>query len=139
MIGEWRQAALWFNGDEQKGKAERVLRNMLSLDAQTLGVDLGEVELEVIDANSQRLNGAVPPESGAQVLAAYAEVIGLKTTIEDAGFLANLEPDDLERLRKATRRAYLKANPGAISPSQSDLDAMVGRLAPETARRLVSH
>ena len=139
MIGEYRVVSLWFNGDEQKAKAQTVLQAMLLSDELKAGVVLGPVEFEVIGANDPRLEGRAPPESGAQVLLAAAQVLDFKTTVEDAGFLANLDEVSLERLRKATRRAYRAANPGGSPITQDQLDRMIGRLGPEVAARLVRH
>ena len=138
QIGQFRHVSLWFCGDEQKRKAETVLRAALLADEISAGIVLGPVEFDVVAADDLRLQGAKPIEDGAQVLAAFAEVLDFRAMpVEDAGFITNLAPADLERLRKATVKAYRKANPGGSRLTQDQIDRVLGRLGPEVARKLI--
>lgn len=136
-IGQYRIVSLWFNGEQQREAARKFLKNLLELDEINAGFVLAPVEYEVLNANDPRLNDAKPPESGAQVLVATAQILDMKAMpAKDAGFIANLEPHDLERLRKATVRAYKKAYPGGSPLTQDQIDKLVGKLGPETAARI---
>ena len=137
-LGELREVALWYSGDEQKARAKHILGVAFNEAEQAFGVVFGPISYHELEAGHQRLGDNAPPEAGAKCLIAEAEVIGLMPMpAADAGFIAGLAPADLERLRKATHRAYKKANPGSAPLRQDVLDRVIGRLAPETARRIV--
>lgn len=137
--GDLHSRALWFNGAEQRDKAQAGLARIFGHDEALHGVVFGPVRFYDIPAGDARLGANKPPEAGAAVLVAEAEVMGLAPMpAADAGFIANLSPFDLERLRKATRDAYKKANPKASPLRQDVLDRVIGKLGPDVARRLVN-
>lgn len=136
-VGELVEYALWYNGSEQRAKAEMGIARYFSQDEEHYGVVFGPIKFTDIDPNDQRLGDNAPPELGAKVLLGEAECIALQPmSAGEAGFIANLEPADLEKLRCATRRAFKKENPKSTI-TQDQIDMIITKMAPETVRRMV--
>lgn len=135
--GQLRQCSLWYLTPEQRTKAQAMLQAEFDEMQGLYGVVCGPVKFYDMDASDNRISGK-PPELGARVLVAEAEVIGLMPMpAEDAGFIANLAPADLERLRKATHRAYKKTHPGSAPLRQDTIDRIIGKLGPDVAARML--
>ena len=102
------------------------------------GVLFGGVEYE----KKKPYDDMVPPvpdgcaERELTFLVASAKVVwtpSFGSPRPDSLFAAQLEPDDLRRLRKLTREAYTKAYKGKLPLTDAQADTLINELGPEAA------
>lgn len=111
-IGDALPAALWFNDDHPKDRADAVrgIKEALEMTAADAGVKLGPIQWDVVDPLSPRV--PTPPDTfqgDIKCMIGEAIIVGhIKT--DDKNFTDDLEPHDLERLRKSTRKQMGNAN-----------------------------
>ena len=128
------ELAIWFCDEDDPAKiqwwrdfeAPRILHES----ADEAGVRLGPPRVYELQPGEGRAGH--PPKgiqgTNVRLLVVEADVIGLKPVRQENSFLADLDPKDLERLRKVTRRAAL---PKMITNEEAD--QIIERYGPHTA------
>ena len=141
LIGESYHLGIWLDGRESAANMK-----MFKLDCLEAfryigsrnGVLFGEAEFE----KKKPGDDMVPPvpdgcaERELTFLVASAKVIwtpSFSSPRPDSLFAAQLEPDDLRRLRKLTREAYTKAYKGKLPLTDAQCDTLINELGPEAA------
>ena len=143
-LGATLNAAVWYDADAEKQRttAEQMCRHAMHRAMEEYRVILGPL----------RWADKAPGEEGVPVpviedrdtalgrpllLVCEADVVAMKPQIVLAlgGFVNELDANDLARLRKATRDAHRKANPGAPALTDMECDAVINEIGPRAAMR----
>lgn len=141
--GELIELAIWLSGTETHDQIER----WKNIDCHKIAreterqnnVVIGPLEFTVKKPGEDRVPPVPSHISGPDVrlLVCEAKTFAVKsdfTSVRGLGFVHDLTPDDLDRLRKLTRRAHAKANPGDRLNNQR-CDLIIESLGPEIAVR----
>lgn len=138
-VGEEYAYALWFQGSEQKEKAEAGIVRCFTKDEEAHDLIFGPIEFEVLPPYDLRLSGSPPPEDGTECLVGYAKCVAkMPPKAPDMGFITSLSPKDLELLRNITRIEYTKTNPGQTLTDEQ-VDQVIAIMGPEVAYKLVAN
>lgn len=142
-IGDVIQAAIWIDGTETQEMRQAFERDVTAVVAEGQA-DHGVVVGPVIWSEKRPGDERVPPVPNhiqgpdVRLLVAEAEVIGLAPPGVGSFVVNELEPDDLERLRRITRRAYetmmtAHGHRGVDRLSDRQCDTIINDLGPEAA------
>lgn len=146
--GEMMETAIWLSGRETRQHLEQFAQDVheaLNAAAGAAGVVIADPHAVVKYPGDERVPPVPDHISGPDVrlLVIEALVIGFAKG-DQANFIANeLEPDDLDRLRRATRRAYermMKSHGHKAPPRLTDrqCDTIINDLGPEVALESLS-
>lgn len=140
-VGDVVETAVWLTGEEPKDlrddyKAD--VREAISSLCQEKGFVHGPVEFVKKRPGDDRVPPVPNEVQGIDVhlLVAEAKIIG-RLDYRSGGFIAELEPRDLERLRQITRRAHRAYLPDGETPREltdQEVDDIIDELGPEAAR-----
>lgn len=100
------------------------------------GVIIAPMEFVVKDVMDDRVPPVPDHISGPDVRLLVGEAIvkaWALTPREDPGFVADIEKDDLERLRAMTRKAHRKAKPRDPALTDRQCDQIINSLGPDAA------
>jgi hypothetical protein len=132
LLGELREASIWYKTPEQREQAKDYIREAFRYDEQELGVKYGHVEFKDADLSKDR--APAPPEPGAKLLVGEAPVIGLEPTRGER-FVLDLDMKDLNMLRKVTQDAWTR---GGLEPLPLDeLDKVIAKTAPDVMDKML--
>lgn len=129
MIGELIERSLWYSGDcaDQKRKAEKLIRSEFGKSVWTFGL----IQFENLSPGDARV--PEPPErfhqENPKLLLGFAEIIG--TPQIDKKLSEDLEQEDLEKLRAATRRNV------AANLTDAECDEIIDQCGPEAGARVI--
>lgn len=134
------EVSAWLTGRETADQIEQFRRDCvaeLGKWALEIGVLMGPATF------TEKLpgEGRVPPVPAhvhgpaVRLLVCEARVAEIlkAQVIKASGFVHDLDRRDLDRLRKITRRAYQKHNPGQPSLNDAECDEIIERIGPESA------
>lgn len=140
--GDMLETGVWLAGTETKAdvarfkrEAEAVLRDSAAQERMALGV--------IVWATKRPGDNRVPKVPrhihgpDVRLLVAEALVLERAQLIVEQSFLLDLDPVDLQRLREITRRQHRRANPGALSLTDTQCDAVIEEVGPEAAMDVV--
>lgn len=142
--GDVLEVALWYNAD-RPGELERAQEGIYKVfysTEQQHGFVTSPVTFIIMHVGDDRV--PEPPDvfSGTPRLLVGEVVIERIFGVvveEEAGFAADLEPDDLNRLRQLTQNAYLMRWPHGTAPlTDEQLDTIINEVGPDTAARTLS-
>lgn len=141
--GELIELAIWLSGSETPEQIERWKNvdcpNIAREAERQNNVVIGPLEFTVKKPGNDRVPTVPAHISGPNVrlLVCEAQTFAGKsdfTSVRGLGFIHDLTPDDLAKLRKMTRRAHAKANPGDRLNNRQ-CDRIIESLGPEIAVR----
>lgn len=139
-VGEFLETAMWLSGTETEEQLQHfctvVARTWVDTAAERHHLLVGPLQFTLKRPGENRVPPVPKGVSGPDVrmLVIEAEVLRwLEPGRQGAGFLAELEPDDLQTLRRATRRAHRRAHPGMPPLPDEHCDAFIEALGPEAA------
>lgn len=134
-LGDTFEASIWIDGREtvaQRARFEDELTAYLAHVAEREHVIIGPLMMHEKKPGDDRVPTVPDHIQGPDVrlLVGEAKVTGIVPT---SYFTEDLEPDDLRRLRKITRRAYERHMPGQPRLSDRQCDTIINDLGPESA------
>ena len=142
--GELVEMAIWLSGTETPEQIERWKNidcpNMARATERQNNVAIGPLEFTVKKPGEDRVPQVPEHIHGPDVrlLVCEAQTFAPKSNLtmqtRGLGFIHDLTPDDLAKLRKMTRRAHAKANPGDRLNNQQ-CDRVIESLGPDIAVR----
>ena len=131
-VGDLIEAAFWFSSPTEKQEAKRSIRKAIGRveDAALLS----PVTWAELPPDNER--APEPPEGsprGVMLLVGEAKVLSVKKAVtKPDGFVGQLDVKDLAELRRVTRSAYAKSNPG-ITLTDWECDQYIERIGPDSA------
>ena len=129
-IGDMLPAALWYNNDhpKEKANAKRGIEEALKMTAEDAGVTLGPINWDDVDPHSPMLKEAPPDgfQGDIRCMIGSAIVAGLVPRAVD--FTDDLTPEDLHTLRTATRKKM-----GAPDLTDEECDDQINSYGPDLA------
>lgn len=135
--GDVLETAIWMNGEETEELKDRFLNEVranLAEMAEDEDIIIGPVIMSELKPGDDRVppvpDGVHGPD--VKLLVAQAMVVGEAFQSEGA-FVADLEPRDLERLRRILRRVHQSYNPGKPELSQEKCDEYINQNGPDAA------
>ena len=137
--GQMMENAIWLTGMESpadRARYEADIRRSFEALAQEHNVLIGPVSWVAKQPGAERVPPVPDHVSGPDVRLLVAEAAILcrrPFIVMHGGFLGQLDPVDLARLRAITKRAYARANPDAFPLSDSLCDSTIEKLGPEAA------
>ena len=139
--GEILEVGMWLAGtetaDEINHYVDTLAREALRQGAAERGFDIApELTVEFKAPNEDRVPEVPDGVQGPKVtfLVVEAQVIdSVLSATPSSLFAADLEPDDLRRLRKITRRAYKEAMPHMPRLSDGQCSTIINDLGPDAA------
>lgn len=135
MIGQAREAALWYKTPEQRAQAEGVIREVFHSDALEGGLIFGPLSFEDADLASRR--APKPPEDGAKLLVGSACVLAISATPGEK-FVLDLNAKDLAILRKVTQDAWMKY-PSAKPLSVDQIDKVIAETSQDVLEKMLQY
>lgn len=131
--GDMQTASMWFVTPDQKENAKPYIQAAFDRDRDAFGVTFDRVTFAVMSPEL-----APPPvELGARILVGEARVLSFQPhNMAEAIFMMELDPRDLDRLRRITQTEHRKLNPQTIL-TVDQLDRMVAHIGPELGERLL--
>lgn len=136
--GETVETAIWVNGTETPELLAQfkqdVLNAMLS-SSLSQGMALTPLRWVEKRPGEERVPEVPNHIQGPSVrlLVAEADVMACLETYDPGKFLADLEPRDLMRLRRVTRKAYAKQFPGRRRLSDQQCHTLINDIGPDAA------
>lgn len=139
--GETLEVAIWMTGretPEQIEAAEAAIARSFDATCAERNVKIGPVLFEEKRPGEDRVPQVPDHVSGPDVrlLVATAEIVARAPELKRYSFLAELEPDDLQRLRLLTRQAFEQHYPGQTL-NDAECDAVIELIGPESAMKTV--
>ena len=136
-IGDVIESAIWINGEEsqeQRQQYEADVRHAIDELCDSLGFYHGPVAFVEKRPEEDRVPDVPDHIHGIHVrlLVAEAEVTGKKPETPRGSFIANLDHNDLMRLRQITQAAYMRQFSGRVL-SVEETDAVIEAIGPESA------
>jgi len=125
IIGETRQASLYFDTELQGEEAEYTIREVFWHEEIELGIQYSPVEFHVAET----------PQGKA--LVGEARVIDVGWQAIDTNWLKSLQPHELKYLRALTRRSWENMNPG-IPILEHNIDQIIAAAGERAARKVLS-
>lgn len=143
QVGFPVEVSVWLTGCETAEIVERFRRDCvieLSKWAADIGALMGPATFTEKQPGEDRVPPVPPAISGPAVRllvceARVAEVLRPQVAPAPGGFVHDLDRQDLERLRIITRNAYAKHHPGSNPLTDTECDAVIERIGPESALR----
>lgn len=133
MIGEYREASIWFRNQAERDQAELAITLLFKEEEAEQGIVYSDIEFY---EEIERLPAKPTPESKA--LVGTARILAVRDLNKiDLHFLTELQPSELKFLRGLTLKAYLKAFPGAPDLPTHNIDQIICGRGPDVARRLL--
>lgn len=138
-VGDTLEVALWFNAEHsvEEENARTGIYNAFLITEDKHELEVGPVQFEVLAPGDERVPEPPSHFSGTpKLMLGFAEVVKLTPSIgADVGFTHDLEPDDLDKLRQATQRAYFANRRGQKVPplTNEQLDTIINEVGPEVA------
>lgn len=138
---EQYEAADWISGDSETvvSLAKVYMETAFRRAMEAEGVVLGDIVWQIKKPGDDRVPD--PPDNieDPHLLYGAADVLYRKPIVAkaEAGMINDLEPEDLERMRVATRRAHRSVYPGAADLSDTQCDSIINRQGPETVEKLI--
>jgi len=131
------ETAVWVTGKEPEGLQDRFehdLRQHLATVADDAGVIIGPLILTEMRPGEERVPKVPDYIQGPDVrlLVVEATVVGNAHENEGA-FVADLAPNDLERLRSILRRVHQAYNPGKPEITTEKCDEYINQHGPDAA------
>lgn len=139
QVGQLIEVAIWLNGQETEEDLRRWVEETIPSTFKAAEardrIVLGSVRY------TEKLPGQdrVPPVprhiSGPNVrlLVAEAVVLGKTKPVIEVGFIGDLTDEDLQRLRRLTRRAHQRAHPDFPPLTDAQCDAVINMMGPQAA------
>lgn len=140
--GQLLEAAMWLDGRETeeqlqdwRGRVAKALMDRADAD----NVMLAPPNFYTLKPGEDRVPQVPDHISGPNVRLLVCEtiVLALRPVVAPKSFLSELDPRDLERLRRITRQAHRKNNPHGRLLSLAECDRIIEELGPESAARVV--
>ena len=132
-VGEWVEKAAWCDELVQVYHVCRALAQEFGRLEAKHKVRFGPLKYEVLEGDHPRLSR---PQGGKLAVILYALVEDIRDTeIMDVSWVHGLRPDDLARLRAATKAAVKRAKPLAPEISDHEADIIIGIKGPQVARK----
>jgi hypothetical protein len=138
-IGMPIETAVWLTGRETGAQLDAWKRDCI-VEVHRFGMENGVVMSEPVFTEKRPGEERVPqvPDHisgpGVRLLVCEATVLRPETQIvRSTGFVQDLDARDLASIRRITRRAYAKANPGQPPLNDIECDAVIERVGPESA------
>lgn len=135
-IGDTLDAALWIDGREtaeQRRRFEIDVSAALAEGQEEHGVIIGPVIWTEKKPGEERVPPVPDHIQGPDVrlLVGTAKVIAFMPVFGESRFYDDLEPDDQERLRRITRKAYKRDFPGYPRLTDRQCETLINDLGPE--------
>ena len=131
-VGDTLEAAIWLDGCETPE-----MRALFMKTGRQAFEDTGAVIGPVTWVEKYPGEDRVPPVpdhvQGPDVRLLVVEATVIALSSPDSMFLDELEPDDLRRLRRITRRAYAKMFPKRALLTDRQCDTLINDLGPDSA------
>jgi hypothetical protein len=144
--GECFESGIWMDGRETEDQKAQCINDMLTAFyrlADANGVKIAKPTFTIKHPMDDRVPEVPKHISGPNVrlLVGEALIVGWAPANSPAGSFVTdqLDKVDLARLRKITRRAHRKHNPGAKRLSDAQVDAIIERVGPDSAAKAVRH
>lgn len=134
-VGDKIETGIWLDGREtpqDRAEYERDVRQAIADLCADHGMVHGPVRLMELKPGDER-TPAVPDHiqgPDVRLLAVEADIVGELSLRR--GFIGDLEPKDLDRLRSITRAKWLAEYPWR-EPTLDELDAIIEEFGPEAA------
>lgn len=140
LVGHVLELAIWLSGtetDEQLAwfRAQE-MPAVFRKQAAQWALLLGPLQFTIKHPGGERVPPVPPHISGPDVrlVVVEAEVLKhLRADRRDSGFIADLQPEDLQVLRRLTRGQHAKAHPGMPPLPDANCDAIIDAMGPEAA------
>lgn len=137
-LGDTMEAAIWLAGTEtpeQRTRYEADVRKAISRASRDSGLIHGPVVFTELKPGDARVPEVPAHITGPDVrlLVAEADAVDHLVVIERSGFVSDLDPIDLERLRLITRRQHERSEPGAARLTDEQADSIIEALGPDAA------
>lgn len=137
--GDMMQTAIWLSGKETREELDRwrdeTLPQLWAKTEDVHGIVIGPVTLTEKRPGEDRAPPVPDHISGPDVrlLVGEAAVVGFapQFSIPPGDFTGDLDRKDLGRLRKITRRAFIKSR--KREPTVGEVDDIINRLGPDIA------
>lgn len=135
--GDVIESAIWLSGDESAEDRRRFEADVTHALTE-LCDHFGFLHGPVMFVEKRPGDDRVPPVPDhiqgqrVRLLVAEAEVVSRKPEQTPDSFVANLEPDDLRRLREITQRAYMRQFRGRRL-TDGQLDEVIEGIGPDAA------
>jgi hypothetical protein len=136
--GDTVETAMWLDGTEPPELLARyrqdVLNAMLEL-ARSQNLALTPIRWTEKRPGEDRMPEVPDHIQGPSVrlLVAEADVLACLENYDVGNFLAELEPRDLMRLHRVTRKAYAKQFPGRVRLTDRQCNTLINDLGPDAA------
>ena len=136
-VGDTLEVALWFNSEHsvEEENARRGIMNAFLVTESQHELEVGPVTFEILSVGDARVPEPSPKFAGTpKLMLGFADVVKLTpaTIGNDIGFTYDLEPEDLQKLRDATQRAYATNHMGQkVRPlTDEQLDDIINEVGP---------
>lgn len=137
--GDVIEAAIWLNGEEQPHMIESFKKSVLTNTKNQLKdmyLEPGEFTWTIKRPGEDRVPEVPKEITGLDVRLLVGEAMVFPTKrhviLKQSGFVYDLTKEDLNRLRRLTRQAHAKIQPGA-GLNDKQCDAIIEYLGPDVA------
>lgn len=132
-VGEWVEKAAWCDEVLQVPNVCRALAQEFGKVERKFKVRFGPLQYELLPGDDPRLS---KPRGGKFAALLYAQVQDVRDTeIVDVSWVHDLRPEDLQRLREATKAAVKRAKPWLPAIQDCEADIIIGIKGPQIARK----
>jgi len=137
-VGDVLETAIWADGRETAEQRQRFKRDMgVALNQIASGLVLGPIIFTEKRPGDERVPEVPDHIQGPDVRLLIAEAIVIARlpdlNVQQGAFIAELEPDDLARLRRITRMSYALQKPFMVPLTDRQCDTIINDLGPDAA------
>jgi hypothetical protein len=143
--GQVIELAIWLSGEETEEHLRRFREEDMPAEFKSIAdhwmLTFGPLMFTTKKPGDHRVPPVPKHIHGIDVklIVVEAEVVGWREAPKrDSAFLADLRPDDLQKLRRATKAAHRRAHPGMPDLPDENCDAIINDLGPEAAYNLIA-
>lgn len=133
-VGSAMEAAYWYNAADAAAKkdAEVNVRSAFESVEDQLGCRFGPLAWEDVDPLSPRVPDPPPWMQGqVRALIGMGVIFTYPNARIESKFIADLEEEDLRKLRAATRKMFAKS--GGIALTDEECDEIINEYGPDAA------
>lgn len=141
--GESFETAIWMDGRETKAQFKACINDMCAAFARMAeghGVVIAQPEFTIKAPGDERVPPVPDDVSGPRVtlLVGEAKIVAwAPQKSPEGGFVQQLDAVDRERLRRITRAAHQRANPGDPLLDDAECDAIAEQVGPGAAAKAI--
>lgn len=132
-LGDYVERSDWFWDERSKFIAEKIIAEAIAYCLNELGADHTEIEWETLKLGDPRIDGD-PPRSECYLRIGCVRITKLPIhLVTNTPLSKDLEPEDLLKMRIATRQAHSRNYPHLSVLTDDQCDIIIDEIGPSSA------